>query len=765
MLVSGLLCGGQAATSASAEPNNAKPIKAIELTNSQLTIRFDAANGSVAAIQNRALGVDYTMGAPAPGLFRLKHLIGDTNKQLRESAPDSITLLGHQLTRQVAAQSLRLDYRLTSSGGGTVQVTCQVVLPNAGDEARWTITVDNQTQDMEIVEVVFPVLGGLRIGQECSNNVLAWPAWKGGLIVNPQKDGKRSGNYAGGGATMAWADLYAPMQRPVAGEEPSACGLYLACYDPTLLMAGLASQPSRDGKSLTLQMSKYAHVTKGTRWASPEFVTRVHAGDWHTGADSYRTWFGTWAPRPNPPAWLKQCDGRLEWTLPLDGKGRFEKDIPEKMALAKQYGLNFARFGGQMISSVTAGKHRCNRLPFPDPLMGTESEFAAVIQKVRQQGGHAAFYINGQAWDPRWPQVPSECSGKIPSDVRIPDWKIGFKESALHHYDGTFYGQYPRASGHWPAPAADSPYKYLFFFMCPATEGWQNHLRYWTVEKYVKQYGTDAMFLDQIGAETAKYCYNPAHAHTHHGVWTQGFMALAKRIKEEARRIDPDFALETEGFGDAYAAYFDSFFIAPASTGIWPDSHPEIARYTFPENIFFDGFWRIQNSGNLRSAAETLNEVFLIGNRFLVYAERANLTPHTVQVVNLRRRIKHVLYAARFMDNQGVATSDERVRAKRFVLDQPDRRVTLLTIYNHDRVAGTKLRADLGALGPVREAAVLTLDGELVNVTPVSSGRQVSLDVPEAVLSAVILVHNGTGILDAARRAEQVPLNLSQQDQ
>jgi hypothetical protein len=276
------------------------------------------------------------------------------------------------------------------------------------------------------------------------------------------------------------------------------------------------------------------------------------------------------------------------------------------------------------------------------------------------------------------------------------------------------------------------------------------------VDKYVKQYGTDAMFLDQIGAESAKYCLNPAHGHTHHGAWTQGFVDLAKRIKEDARRIDPGFALETEGYGDAYAAYFDSFFIAPSSTGVWADSHPEVAHYTFPDHIFFDGFWRIQNPDNLRTPAETLNEVFLIGNRFLVYAQPEVLTEHTVQVVNLRRRIKHVLYPARFMDDLGTAVSDARIRVKRFELDEPDRKVTLLTVYNHDGVKDARVEVDI--MEPVREAAVAVLGGDVSTLTPVVSVKKVSLGVPTEVLSALLLVHRGPGVITQARRAEQLPI-------
>lgn len=733
--------------------------KSLELANAQVVVRFDAASGAVTSIRNVTAGVDYTTGAPAPCLFGLKYLGGGADKQPLELVPAPVALAGHALVRRGDVQTLRLDYRVPGGAGGMVIVTCRAALADADSAVRWTIELQNEAPDVEVVEVAFPILGGLRIGQRTSDNFLVWPAWGGGrLIGDPQHNGKRAGTYAGGGATMAWMDLFCRPAEPGPGAADVGCGLYFGSHDPTLLMTGLGSQPSRDGKSLRLQMSKYARVPCGKGWASAEFVTRVHSGDWHVGADTYRAWFRGWSPPPDPPAWLRQCDGRLEWTLPLDGKGRFEKDIVEKVALARQFGLNFARFGGQMIPSVSAGKHRCNRFPFPDPLMGTESEFATVIKTVRQQGAHVAFYINGQAWDPRWPRTPADCAGKIPADVRVPDWEGGFKQSALLRYDGTLYSQYPKASGHWPAPPADGPHKCLFYFMCPASDGWAEHLRYWTVEKYVRQYGTDAMFLDQIGAESAKYCFNPAHGHGHHGAWTQGFVALAKRIKDEARRIDPDFALETEGFGDAYAAYFDSFFVAPSSTGIWPDSHPEVARYTFPDCVFFDGFWRIQNPGNLRTAEETLNEVFLIGNRFLIYAQPEVLTPHTLRVINLRRRIKHVLYLARFMDDLGVSVSDPSVRVKRFVLDGADHKVTLLTILNGAGAQGAKVDVDLGSLGPVREAAIATLGGDMGAVVPGASGNRVSIPVPSEILSAALLVHRGSGIIDLARGVEQLPI-------
>lgn len=726
----------------------------VELANKQVSVRFDAASGAVASVSNRVLGIAYTIDAPAPSLFELMTLAGQAKTRLQNVVPAAGSLSGHSLTREADRQTLQLDYRVPAGTGGVVQVTCKATLMDSAGEVRWTVAVDNRAEGVEVVEVVYPILGGLRIGGKTEDNFLAWPKWGAGrLIEAPQKQGRLNGTYVGGGATMAWMDLFS---RPAEAGIP-ACGLYFASHDPSLLMTGLYSHPADDTGSLTLQMKKYARVRSGEQWISADFVTQVHAGDWHAGADTYRAWFCSWAPFPDPPAWLKRCDGRVEWTLPLDGSGRFDQDIPKMADLSKRLGLDFVRLGGQMIPSVAAGKHRCNRFPFPDPLMGSEREFTEVLDQVRRQGCRVAFYINGQAWDPRWPACPTSCAGMMPASVKIPDWEAGFKQNALHRYDGTLYSQYRKAAGHWPAPEPDSPYGCLFYFMCMASQGWQDHLFYWTVEKYVKQYHAGAMFLDQLGAESAKYCYNPAHGHTHHGAWSQGVVALAKRIKEEARRIDPDFALETEGYGDAYASSFDSFFIAPSSTGVWSDSFPELARYTFPEHIFFDGYWSIQNPAYKRTPEEMFNEVFLIGNRFLVYAQPNVLTKHLSDVINLRKRIKHVQYAARYMDDVGVSVSDAKVRVKRFVLDEPDQKVTLLTIHNHEGVVGANVEVVLDALGPVREAAVAVIAEHVNGLDVNESVTHASFAAPKGTLSAVLLVHRGKDVIRLAREATQIP--------
>ena len=108
------------------------------------------------------------------------------------------------------------------------------------------------------------------------------------------------------------------------------------------------------------------------------------------------------------------------------------------------------------------------------------------------------------------------------------------------------------------------------------------------------------------------------------------------------------------------------------------------------------------------------------------------------------------------MDDVGVEVSDSKVRVKRFVLKEADRKVALLTIYNQHGVKDAQVSVDVDDLGPVREAGVAVLGGEVTSISPDTSGKKVSIHVPPEVLSAVLLVHRGSGVIDEARSAKQL---------
>ena len=259
----------------------------LDLANDKVVIGFDVADGTVTSIKNRSLGVDYTVGTPSACLFMLKYLDAKT-KTRKDLLPQVGSMTGHALIKEGGRQTLTLDYLVPWQSEGAVQVKCQASLENESNEVRWKIFVDNQAKGLEIVEVVFPILGGLRIGGRTEDNFLTWPAWGAGhLIPNPQNSTNRRGTYLGGGATMPWVDLFRKRAPGATPNEEPVCGLYFASYDKTLLMTELERKVSDDHASLIIQMSKYAHLRSGDRWEPADFVTQLHSGDWHVAADAY----------------------------------------------------------------------------------------------------------------------------------------------------------------------------------------------------------------------------------------------------------------------------------------------------------------------------------------------------------------------------------------------------------------------------------------------------------------------------------------------
>ena len=144
----------------------------------------------------------------------------------------------------------------------------------------------------------------------------------------------------------------------------------------------------------------------------------------------------------------------------------------------------------------------------------------------------------------------------------------------------------------------------------------------------------------------------------------------------------------------------------------------------------------------------------LTGDLFLLPGWRSEVSD---ELHALRKRIKHVQYAARYMDDVGVSVSDAKVRVKRFVLDEPERKVTLLTICNREGVVGANVEVALDALGPVCEAAVAVIADHVKGLDVNGSATHASFTAPTAKLSAVLLVHRGKDVIRGAREATQIP--------
>ena len=687
----------------------------ITLANERVAFDVSRADGRLMCIHNR--DTDTRLAWNATPLFRLDYLAhGDT--EVRPIPDDAVRFSGYELTHDGTGVDLHYD---CEAPGGRLRVRCHGELPPDGSPSWW-IEVTNEAQNIDVVEVHFPRVSGVRIGSEGADDWLIWPRWGCRRIPHPARNAPGRVLYPGGTAQMNWLDLYE--------EANGGQGLYLASEDEAILMGELVVQPDGGTGTISIGMSKMPRVAPGASFRSANFVIAPHRGDWHWAADRYREWLRSWMKPYAPPEWLVDCDGWL-------GTGRGTNvlnDLPTRYRLARKLGLNYIENWGQMMWGVAVGESCCNRLYFPDPRYGTEADFTEAVAYVRKAGGHIGFYTNGQAWNPRYPKLRDCYKGLLPDDIVVPDWEREAHNWGLIRAAGSYVPQYAKPEGD------SSPYPCGFYLMCSHARGWQDYLHHYIVDRYVKRYGVDAMYVDQVGAATAQACFAKSHGHDDCvGAWGRGHLENFRRLQTDGRRVEPDFVLATEGLVDVYGQYVDIFLLSPVASRRWPYVAPEVLRYTLPEFICYDGFAN-GLAGATRSPGQVINEVFLLGNRFDFFRKSPEIKEHFKQVLRLRQETGPLLYRGRFLDETGLVRSDERLRAKLWRLDNDQARGWLVNVYNEQRVEGGTVTVRVGDAGSVQGWRATLGEPLLRPVSVEIRDRAARFDVPVAMLSTTLLL-------------------------
>ena len=677
-------------------------------------LTFDVTTGALLQIHDPDLETD-ALVAPSGLPFRLQVWDPET-RELQWLADSAVEFVR---AGPPGPGTINLKYRVAAPGG-RCEVTCAITADEGSLLPSWTIEVENRGAGFDIVEVEYPIIRNVAIGKDGNDDWVTWPNWAGGqLIPNPSHNAPGRGTYCSGRATMHWLDVY---ER---GEDGR--GLYLASEDETWLMGALRAEARPGIGGVDIALSKMPRIKPGETWESNTFRCGLHKGDWHAGADLYRAWISQHV-KYDPPEWVVESDGWL-------GRGRganFLKDIPAHFRRAKSLGLNYVEFWGQMTVGLTAGESCCNRLYFPDPRYGNEADFAEAIRYIRDAGGHIGFYTNGQAWNPRYPQLRPEYEGIMPEGVFIPDWEKEYHNYGLVRPDGKYVPQYAK-------PSPDDPYPGAFFLMCPATEGWPRYLHHYVVGKYVKQYGVDAMYIDQVGAAGAQWCFADNHLHDEVGAWTRGHMANFRRIKQDGQKIEPDFAIATEGFGDCYGRWVDMYLISPCACLTDPHVYPGLMRYTLPDRVFFDGY----ANGNRahRPDREVLDSVFLFGNRFDLFPRSPEAMEYFKRLLYLRQEVGPLLYRGRYMDDVELEVSSPGIKARWWKLDPGQAEGILITVLNPEGVEGATVSVPLDVSATSR-AYVADLDHKLSPADCEIEGKRAVIPVPRSPVSTALVVSN-----------------------
>ncbi len=630
---------------------------------------------------------------------------------------------------------------------GGIDLTWTVSLPDKSGASQWRIHVRNtadvpQRQHLRVFRVAFPILPNLCVGGRPADNVLARTYVQGELIPNPSQHSftrpGRAGRFTNvltypGWASMPWMDLYighrpsaighrpeADSRPPIADSQPPATGLYFASYDPTYQQTDIEAVPDAQNQTVTLGMRTLAFLEPGEQWKSQTFVVATHQGDWHWAADRYRADSAAWFKKRDVPEWVQLAHGWFGTGVP----NYQYAELPKMLEQARWLGLDYLQCWSQMLENVGPNKKRKAYYCFflPDPDRGGEKEMEAGVKKVREMGGHIGFYSNFWTWDADAGNALQQWKEHIPPGVKIPHW------TEFRNYMSVW------PDGHLEAGDYDNGYAGA----CPGAKGWRDYLRFWVIDKYVKEYGVDAWYFDSFPVTmfgAARICFSPHHGDGRpHGVGPH-LVDFARLIRDKAdplllspqgERGQGKLAVCSESVGDVFMQYNSHALGLELIDGLTQYQSPQVYTYTFPHHLIFSGSCNGAGSGlkyyypdvqNAGSRQDTLNRVFLLGYRFDILGYGYNQANpdmlHLRGLIAIREKIKDHWYRSSFKDEIGLGKLPEKVYAKLFRHDQ-GRSLTVALVDRREKKSPFTLTVDAAALdlAGLQQATMYTLDGK-----------------------------------------------------
>ena len=573
---------------------------------------------------------------------------------------------------------VRIDYPAVVEGDARrdVRVQVEIRLPEGDCRTQWKISLENGLEE-EIQRVQFPCLGGIYLGDTWEDDEIVLPDNAGLRVKNPVRrlaepprvvhwkwqeycygyglNGPCGGKdergshvleyrYSGSGS-MLWTDLFD------VGEN---AGLYLTCRNDGLRLKAIRCETfGEERPGMGVAIVHFPCLQGGARWEGEPCVLALHEGDWHWAADDYRAW-RTGLPqamaRRHRPEWFEKSAGLVaHYDFKYQGGGvvhRF-RDIPELLLQARDMGMNHLLLSGWNFDGFDHGFPQY----WPDPELGSEQELREAVHKVREMGGHLAFYINSRL-----------------CNTKYADRQDCIRRSAIMRRDGSLsierYG------------AADLS----FACMCNQDTAWRDEF-VGVVNYLTHDIGADSMYLDQLAMARGELCYHPGHAE-HAGDpagWNQGYEKMLAQMRESYD--EGGMALLYEGVSDIHG-WGASGQLISTMFSLNSGSYPELYKYTFPEQILVDMMNPRRNSGMraehvARRSTFLLYRAFVTGSYFWVYDLEMDNTfrrdpeqyARLQKTVALRNAWLAAYGQGTFRDTVGLGACAPGMLAKRFALE------------------------------------------------------------------------------------------------
>ncbi|MGE5577882.1 MAG: DUF6259 domain-containing protein, partial [Syntrophothermus sp.] len=663
-----------------------------------------------------------------------------------------------KVTYRAEATGSRIEVAYSSlwDGEREVDITAEYSIELRGDdpETFWRLRLANHTRNLRIVEVVFPYLQGIWLGQSHRDDVIVYPHHAGERTVNPAEEyateryltfgragsvKEAAGHYSReinycGLASMMWLDYYEGYEgvKGVGSRRESAShGLYLASYDPDFLLTGIRAEAGGpEDPWMGFAFRKYLKIDPGQSWESHPYAVGIHPGDWHWGARRYRRWIEQHITYPEVPRDLKEQAGmapRYDFRNYPGIQHRFE-EIPAMFEEGQAMGLEHFFIAGWNRRGFD------NNYPeyYPDMELGTAEDLAAGCRYINEHGGMVTFYINARIFDVESDYYPT----------------LGVEWALKDEKGRQFQEVYEPKT---------------FAVMCPAYVGWQK----WIIDYatwMVRCFGARGIYLDQVGSAEPHVCYDQAHRHPHHGMFNHGYLEILRTVKERIQKINPRAFLMIENCGDIYGSYV---FGNLTWNGTLYDEFFNMYKYTFPRYIqvnmvnprrIGDRPTREAYFYSDLERAMLLGSVFWaeIGDRFP--PEDADLKAYFRRALDFRKRLAPYFAEGTFVDDEGICVMDNEgllsrdLAATHWLLQRGAGTTHFVVAANRRRRKGREILLEVDP-ARVLAARSISLDGEwrdarfrvASHAVAAVTSPGISLAVPEADFVAFLVEEEQVG--------------------
>jgi len=388
------------------------------------------------------------------------------------------------------------------------------------------------------------------------------------------------------------------------------------------------------------------------RWSTPPNGIAHLRGDWHVGADLYRSHMSSVfrPPRRNP--WLQEnFHGWMQVGLKSEGKPpayRFT-DIPALYSRAASVGIS--------VIHVYGWAGRAFDTMYPDydinPELGDAEELRDALDQVKAMGGRVQLYTNGRLVDP-----DSRFFKTIGSDCII----IGEDGNPPTEQYGT---------------------SVVFYIACPSCAEYQSYFQE-QLRRIVEDFRAHAVQIDQVSCNHSYLCYSTKHGHSKpSNNWLPGIEKFLTELRAMYTEINPEFWVWVEGMNERFGQYYDinqgQYSAPPWNIG---DSFPEQFKYTYPEYLI------THISNTIPQACHALAQCkpfdFMVGT--LDDEQMSNLLR---DLVHVRKREPSYFKYGEFRDTVGFAIDTDAIEAR---LIRGTDGGNLVTLWNHsdpDQVRNT----------------------------------------------------------------------------